>query len=280
MFVRGDPAHLAAAYAALDRVAAFRDFRARFLVLPIWDDHDLGENDAGGDYPHKEDSERQFLEFWNISDDDPRARRPGLYRSWLFGPAGKRLQVVMLDTRYFRSSLLRNPDTSEGAWRYVPDRDPSKTMLGEAQWSWLREELSRPVDVRLVVSSVQVIADGHGKERWGNFPLERERLYELIGETRASGVILVSGDRHRAALYLKSSDVPYPLYELTSSSLNRSFADPTERGPYQLGETFGEDNFGTIELDWTDRVATLSVHDLHGGVVRSLRVDLDALSSK
>ena len=190
VFVRGDPAHLAAAYAALDRLVAFRNFRARFPILPIWDDHDLGENDAGGDYNHKEDSERQFLEFWNIPDDDPRARRPGLYRSWFFGPTDRRLQVVVLDTRFFRSPLQRNPDTSEGAWQNLPDTDPSKTMLGRAQWSWLREELSKPADVRLVVSSIQVIADGHGKERWGNFPRERDRLYELIAETRASGVIL------------------------------------------------------------------------------------------
>ena len=90
-------------------------------------------------------------------------------------------------------------------------------------------------------------------------------------------MILLSGDRHLAALYLKSSDVPYPLYELTSSSLNRTFADPTERGPYQLGETFGEDNFGTIDIDWTTRAATLTILDVRGQVVRSVRVDIDEL---
>ena len=211
----GSPERLAAAYAAFDEVASFRDFRARFPILPIWDDHDLGEDDAGGDYPHKQDSERQFLEFWSIPPDDPRARRPGLYGSWFFGPPGRRLQVVLLDTRYFRSALERNPDQSDGAWRYLPDPDPTKTMLGPEQWAWLREELSKPADVRLLVSSIQVVADNHGSERWGNFPRERDRLFALIADTRANGVIFLSGDRHLAALYLKSSDAPYPLYELS-----------------------------------------------------------------
>ena len=41
-------------------------------------------------------------------------------------------------------------------------------MLGEAQWSWLRQELQQPAELRLVVSSIQVLAEAHGWKRWGN----------------------------------------------------------------------------------------------------------------
>ena len=73
-------------------------------------------------------------------------------------------------------------------------------MLGEDQWAWLEEQLRTPAEVRLIASSIQVVAEDHGWEKWMNFPHERERLYRLIRETRAEGVVFLSGDRHLAEL--------------------------------------------------------------------------------
>jgi hypothetical protein len=39
--------------------------------------------------------------------------------------------------------------------RYLPDPDPAKTMLGDAQWAWLRAQLQQPAELRLIVSSVR-----------------------------------------------------------------------------------------------------------------------------
>ena len=112
------------------------------------------------------------------------------------------MQVILLDTRWFRSALKPSDDRGKpGKERYLPDADPAKTMLGEAQWRWLEEQLRQPAELRLLVSSIQVVAEGHGWERWGNFPLERQRLYRLIADTRAQGVVFLSGDRHVGALY-------------------------------------------------------------------------------
>ena len=55
-----------------------------------------------------------------------------------------------------------------GKERYVPDDDPGKTMLGEVQWAWLADRLREPAELRLIVSSIQVVAEAHGWERWGN----------------------------------------------------------------------------------------------------------------
>ena len=38
--------------------------------------------------------------------------------------------------------------------------------------------------MRLICSSVQVIAGEKGMESWGCFPAERQRLYDLIARTR------------------------------------------------------------------------------------------------
>ena len=48
-------------------------------ILAIWDDHDFGLNDGGKDYPHKEEAQKMFLNFWEITENDPRNFREGLY---------------------------------------------------------------------------------------------------------------------------------------------------------------------------------------------------------
>ncbi len=108
-------------------------------------------------------------------------------------------------------------------------------MLGAEQWAWLAEELRKPAELRLIVSSTQVLAEGHGWERWGNFPLEKQKLIDTIRTSGAKGVVLLSGDRHIGALYRETPDGLYPLYEATSSGLNMVYWAAKEPGPNRLG---------------------------------------------
>lgn len=273
------PDALADAYARAATIAGYRAIRDQVPVLATWDDHDYGRNDAGGDFPHKERAKALFLEFWNVPADDPRRTRAGIYHAATFGPAGMRVQVILLDTRSFRSPL-RPTDRRDapGRERYLPDPDPAKTMLGEAQWRWLEDRLREPAELRLIVSSIQVLALGHGWERWGNLPRERARLLGLIAETGAAGVILLSGDRHLGALYRLADGVPYPLYEITSSGLNMFYAAAREAGPLRLGAVYGRENFGTIDIDWWAGEVTLAVRALNGEPVRRVTIPLAALS--
>ena len=73
--------------------------------------------------------------------------------------------------------------------------------VGRAPIARSKRHAQEALDVRLVVSTVQVLAEGHGWERWGMIPSELVRLQRLIHTTRASGVVLLSGDRHIGALY-------------------------------------------------------------------------------
>lgn len=283
-----DPAlpELKAAYMRLAQSEPFARVRAAAPMLTMWDDHDYGMNDAGGEYEHKEASEALFEYVWAIREDDPRRSRPGVYGSWIVGEDGKRVQIIMLDTRFFRSELKPTDEYgAPGKERYVPDSDPSKTMLGDAQWAWLADELQKPADLRLLVSSVQVISEGHGWEAWKMLPAERARLYKLITETDANGVIMLTGDRHSAALYRKEGVNDYPLFEATSSSLNlplRAWLDPNrpfeqEPGPNRLGDMVIDANYGLVEIDWETGAVAVSIRGENGETVLAETLSLSSL---
>src|SRR5690606_36243460 len=121
-----------AKYATLKANDSFARLLRTCPVLATWDDHDYGANDAGADYPKRVESQQIFLDFWGDPADSPRRQREGVYDASVFGPAGKRLQVILLDARYFRDRLQTGERRVGGP--YVPADDERLTMLGEAQW--------------------------------------------------------------------------------------------------------------------------------------------------
>jgi alkaline phosphatase D len=279
---------LKAAYARLGASAPFARLRAAAPMLTVWDDHDYGMNDAGGDYQYKEQSEALFEHVWALAPDDERRSRPGVYGAWTVGPKGERVQIIMLDTRFFRSALkATDQNNARGKERWVPDADPAKTMLGEAQWAWLEAELKKPAELRLLVSSIQVLSEGHGWEAWREFPLERQKLYDVIRRAGAENLIVLSGDRHAGALYEKKDALSYPLFEATSSSLNlpgskwRAQSGETwvEQDPGRLGDMFFDVNYGRIDIDWAARSVSVSLRDPSGGEMASRTIAFDAMKA-
>lgn len=289
---------LRAKYALLGGQPGFKRLRETCPVLATWDDHDYGANDAGADYPKRRESQQLFLDFFGISKDDPRRTQEGVYSSHYFGPPGRRVQLLLLDVRYFRSPLKKGfkPGEPGDGYRgvYVPNQDPGATMLGEAQWKWLEGELKKPAELRIIGSGLQVIADEHGSEMWGNIPIERRRLFRLIRETKAEGVVLLSGDRHLSEIARLPADhkdgVGYPLFEVTSSSLNAPSGNLTKSGvrfaneinSYRVGLTYFDVNFGCVQIDWEqdDPLVRLQVREELGAVVLQQRVRLSELRQK
>ena len=133
---------------------------------------------------------------------------------------------------------------------HTPNDDPAATLLGDAQWQWLEQQLRKPAEVRLIASGTQVVPDQKGMQEWGNFPLERKRLFDLIEQTGANGVILLSGNVHFAEVS-KTDEGPYPLYDFTSSGMTHvSEIYPRANNRYRVAGPFVEHNFGLIEIDW------------------------------
>ncbi len=264
---------LRASFAEFASRPEFQAVRAAHPMMVTWDDHDYGANDAGANFPFRGWAERIHETFWGLEDTEA-ASHDGVHYAKTFGPEGRRTQVIMLDTRFHRADLKQTPEWgAPGMQRYIPlsDSEP-QAILGEAQWAWLADRLREPADLRLIVSSIQVLTtDGHGFEHWNLMPKERDRLYALVGETGADGVVFVSGDRHVSFLYRKDDVLPYPVHELTASSLNADFvASSDERDSAQIGDGFTGKNFGAIETDWEMRTVTLSIHDESGARMRSV----------
>ena len=273
-----DMGEMQEAYDMLAAKSGFKNLRAHCPTIAIWDDHDYGADDAGHEYPFKKSSKEIFLKFWQEPADSPRWARQGNYTSYVFGPEGRRVQIILPDLRWFRSDLINGGVWPPGRGPYLPNTDPEATMLGAAQWRWLEEELRKPAEIRILATSTQLLADFPGFEAWANFPLERQRLFDLIRDTRANGVVAISGDTHYAELSrLADASVPYPLYELTSSGLTEVW-DYLATNKNRVGKGFLQENFGTITIDWTgDPVITLGVRSMGGRSLMEQRIALSEL---
>lgn len=267
---QADLNELRESYADLAANPDFQRLRANVPMMAVWDDHDFGANDGGSNFPFKPLAERIFENFWGATA-EVRAR-PGIYESRSFGPAGERVQIILLDTRYFRSPLTpTDAYGTPGKERYIPATGGDQDMLGAPQWAWLKGELEKPADIRLIVSSVQVVATEHGWESWNKLPAELGRFYALVRETGAKGVIFASGDRHTAFLYRAEGVLPYPAYEITASALNQSFAtESAESDKAMIGSGYAPNNYGEIRLDWQARTVTLDIRSQTGEVVRTV----------
>ncbi len=290
-----DMSVLRSKYAELAAQPGFARLRAETPLVAIWDDHDFGENDAGGEYPMKEESRRIFLDFWDEPAGSPRRDRDGVYASYVFGPPGRRVQVILPDLRYNRTALVKQDlgGVDFETWvrarlskgldvpgPYARNPDPKATMLGERQWQWLERQLEVPADLRLFASSLQVLADFTGWESWVSFEHERERLFDLIRRTKANGVVFLSGDIHYAELSKLDVNVPYTFWDVTSSGLTEEWAVPTPNAN-RASEVLAQANFGTIDIDWqgaSTRLA-LGIVDAAGKTRMSWNLDLASLAT-
>jgi len=227
------------------------------------------------------------LEFFNWLDepaDSTRRKQEGIYHAQIFGPVGRRVQVILLDTRYFRSPLVRGDHGAEpSGGPYVPSPDPQATVLGDAQWRWLEEQLRQPAEVRLIASSIQFVAEFAGCESWANFPREKQRFLELLRRTRANGVLFVSGDRHWCELSRMDSPAGYPLYDLTASAMTQRHPrqTPTPNRYRHDAKTFHEANVGRLRIDWqrAEPRLTLQILDVNAQVQLEKSIALSELQS-
>jgi alkaline phosphatase D len=268
---------LAKKYTRLGCKEEFRELNKVAHFLAVWDDHDYGENDAGKEYPKKEESKNIFLDFWSEPDNSERWNHSGIYHSETYGPEGKQVQFIMLDTRTFRDPLLK-ADGPEWKNDYKPNYDSSATFLGAEQWVWLEQVLQEPAELRVVMSSNQFGISYNGWEAWANVPIERQRMIDLIGETQANSVVFMSGDVHWAEISKQEVEGAYPLYDITSSGITQEWSS-TEPNDNRIGEPFRSNNAGIIEIDWEqeDPFIQFKIIDVNGAEVLTHEVRLSEL---
>ena len=228
-------------------------------VYAIWDDHDYGLNDGGSDYKNKIDAEKLFLDFWEISQNDPRHKREGIYFSTEKIFFDKKFKLIFLDTRFFRSKLLGE----KGG--YISNTNDNATILGKNQWLWLENELNTEFDFLIIFSSIQIIPMDHPYEKWSNFPNERTKLLDVLNKFRDK-TILFSGDRHRSGIYKKDG-----IFEITASSLNKPGSLFNETDKFLIGETYPEANYALFEISGNQ--IEVQIKNINGEILNSIALN-------
>lgn len=214
--------------------AAYARFRQSFPVIGTWDDHDYGDNNTGKAYPHKQKTQRLLLDFLDEPAESPRRKQEGVYTSYLLGPEGKRVRIVLLDLRYFRDDPGTNAD-----------------ILGKAQWDWLESELAkRDAAFTLIVSSSQLLPENPG-EKWADYPASKERMIRLL-QALGAQVAVLSGDLHMGQLSSHSLGGGVEVYELLSSGLTHGhLAEEAADEPESM--TYKKRNFAIVGFEWGER---------------------------
>ncbi|GMV44529.1 MAG: hypothetical protein AMXMBFR64_62450 [Myxococcales bacterium] len=176
----------------------FADLVAATPTIATWDDHDYAGNDLYGEVPGRDETLEVFTRYWaNGSYGSDGAKGVWSVQSW------GDVDVFMLDTRSHRS-------------------DAARTMLGKAQRAWLKEELLSSRATFKVLASSSQWTFGGSPDSWGSFPEEREALLDFVMERQIPGVVLISGDVHRAEIrrLRAATKGTYDIWELTASPFN------------------------------------------------------------
>lgn len=219
--------------------------------LATWDDHDFGPDNANGAFVLKGAALELFKRYWpNPSFGLPDA--PGVYSAVRYGDA----EFFLLDDRYYREA--------------DSDKDrPGKAMLGAVQMRWLKDSLlASTAAFKVIASGSQLLHGELGFESWIHFPAERDVFLDWLARNSVSGVVLLSGDRHRTRLQRMERRRSYPLYELTCSPLTAGVSEK-DLSPSRWtveGTEVSQRNFCLLSFSGqgVGRSLTIAVHGTHG----------------
>jgi alkaline phosphatase D len=213
-------------------------------TLAIWDDHDFGKNDSGGDYKHKVGTLQVFKSFFGQEPlEDVLIKGPGL--SMIFKAFGQ--NFVFADCRYFRGLKGKNKITG---------------FLGQEQMSWISSVVSSsqgPVWILEGSPFYGRTQKSAGASYGASAPAE---LSDFLNQVRSwkAPAILFGGDLHFSEVSsLDKGILGYQSYEFISSSMHSStksvfYDNPNKR----LQGTFKE-NFMLLEKQGLAQDATWDV---------------------
>ena len=250
--------------------SAYVDFINQVPILGTWDDHDYGLNDGGENYSQKDSVQQIFLDFFDVPSDDPRREQKGIYFSEEFKVNDSLIKIIILDTRFFRSDLSKDPT---GEKRYIPNNSGEITMLGQEQWKWLERELTNSkAQFNVIMSSIQFLSYEHGFESWGTMPKEVHKMEKILVKSKARGLVFLSGDRHIAEISKKDvKGLNFPLIDITSSGMTHSYDSfKGEPNAYRFADVVSQKNFGILRFDFDENTVKMEIRGEGNTLYRSI----------
>ncbi|HBB35296.1 MAG TPA: alkaline phosphatase [Cyanobacteria bacterium UBA8803] len=281
-----------------------RRFNAQVPMLVQWDDHETRNNWYPGQMLMDDDryqvkscdilavrAKQAFLEYMPIRFHGSDPKR--IFRSFNYGPS---LDIFMLDQRSYRGPNSPNRQ---------PEASAETAFLGNEQVRWLKQQLQTTKATWKVIASDMpiglVVRDG--KTNFENLAngdgsalgreLELADLLRFIKQNIIRNVVWLTADVHYAAAHYydpaKAQFTDFnPFWEFVTGPLHAG-----NFGPNELDNTFGPQIkfqsippnikpnrppsdglqfFGTVKIDSTTEVMTVTIHDLEGKTL--YKVDL------
>jgi alkaline phosphatase D len=208
-------------------------------IIGTWDDHDVGYDNARGNFPFKKESQTHLLDFLEEPDLSKRRMREGIYTSYEFGQVPQKIKIILLDNRYFK------------------DLDPSAPMLGQEQWKWLEEEFKNSdASLHFVVSGLSILSPKLIKtDEWADYPKEHSRLLKLVKEHQPKGLVFLAGDKHFSSIFKNHGHLEFMSSGMTHTA-RRSVRGYINR---KYPNTYFGLNYGLIDIEWDNSVPLLNM---------------------
>ena len=120
----------------------------------------------------------------------------------------------------------------------------------------------------------------YATDTWAGFKEERGEIFDFLAENDISGVLLLSGDRHRADLRRIKRPNGYPLYDLMCSWLTNP--NPASLSGYPLWEYNDGPSLAVLTFDPSgpDPVLSMEVSTIEGVPVLNKDVRLSELRNR
>jgi len=207
------------------RYALYRldeDFQKAHQIHPfitIWDDHEITNNayidgaqnhqPEEGDYMQRKAAARQaYYEWLPVREDDET-----LYRKLDFGNL---VDLIMLDERI--AGRTKQADSLSQADYTSPER----TMLGEEQLAWFKEQLANSDAVWKVIGNQVIFSDvdfspinnSRNLDAWDGYPAEKDSIINFFQKNDIENIVFITGDTHSSWAF----EVPTSIEDYKSDS--------------------------------------------------------------
>jgi alkaline phosphatase D len=228
--------------------AGMQAMHAHCPWIITWDDHEV-DNNYAGDVPEDKQTRTDFLE-----------RRANAYQAYYehmplrlpAKPEGSKMQLYrrvgfgdlaefsVLDTRQYRT------DQPCGDGNKVPCAavtDPAATILGDAQESWLTQNLSNSRARWNIIANQVLVAridnrpgpeETLSMDQWSGYEVCRDRFMKYLHDRKPSNPIVITGDIHSnwvsdLKVNWKDENAPVVASEFTGTSISSGGDGVNER---------------------------------------------------
>jgi alkaline phosphatase D len=189
---------------------ALRLLHQNFPWICVWDDHESANdsykdgaenhNDGEGDWQERKlAAQKAFFEWLPIREKSPENFE--IFRTFNYGNL---VDLIMVDTR------LHGRNEQVGATSGSLS-DANRTMLGEDQNLWLKDELSEStaqwkiLGNQVVMAKLTLFGVPINTDAWDGYPVTRQGLYDHILTENIQNFVVITGDIHTSwAFDLKS----------------------------------------------------------------------------